>query len=209
MVLKILILALGAVISYFICSLNPAIELSKLVYGEDIRKKGSGNPGFTNFTRVYGLKWGWLVMVFDLLKGAVCAFATAYLYKRFGGGDFAFAASFAGAFAMAGHAFPAIYKFKGGKGFLVFESIVFVINPVCGALSFCVLCTFLFTTRYMSLSSLCAVFSAVVFLLIAGENLSVVLLCAVQALFVTLRHTENIVRLAKGRETKFYFKKKK
>ena len=33
------------IITYLICSVNPAIEICKLKTGEDIRKLGSGNAG--------------------------------------------------------------------------------------------------------------------------------------------------------------------
>ena len=42
--MSVVVLAICAAVSYLIGGLNSAIILSKLVYGEDIRTKGSKNP---------------------------------------------------------------------------------------------------------------------------------------------------------------------
>ena len=46
------------IITYLICSVNPAIEICKLKTGEDIRKLGSGNAGTANAMRVLGKPLG-------------------------------------------------------------------------------------------------------------------------------------------------------
>ena len=51
------IFILAAVSAYLIAGINPAIILSKAIYGKDIRTLGSKNPGFTNFKRNFGMKW--------------------------------------------------------------------------------------------------------------------------------------------------------
>ena len=38
--------------TYFVCSINPAIEICKKKTGQDIRKLGSGNAGSANAMRV-------------------------------------------------------------------------------------------------------------------------------------------------------------
>lgn len=206
--MNILILTLGAVLSYLVGALNPAIVLSNLIYHEDIRKKGSGNPGFTNFMRSYGVKWAMVVMILDLAKAAVCVSLVSWAYAALADGSYQFAAAFCGLFAMAGHAFPVWYGFKGGKGFLVYMSIIFLVDWRAGLIGAAVLAVLLFTTRYMSLSSMCAVFSTVLFLIIArAADPVVIILCALQVIFVFIRHKENIARLFKGTESKFKIKK--
>lgn len=206
--MNILILTLGAVLSYLVGALNPAIVLSNLIYHEDIRKRGSGNPGFTNFMRSYGVKWAMVVMILDLAKAAVCVSLVSWIYATVCEGSYQFAAAFCGLFAMAGHAFPVWYGFKGGKGFLVYMSIIFLVDWRAGLIGTAVLAALLFTTRYMSLSSMCAVFSTVLFLIIArAADPVVIILCALQVIFVFIRHKENIARLFKGTESKFKIKK--
>ena len=53
-----LIIALTAIISYLIGSVNFSILLSKMLSGKDIRESGSGNAGATNMLRTYGKKMG-------------------------------------------------------------------------------------------------------------------------------------------------------
>ena len=57
--MKVLIWILAALVGYFTAGVNPAIVLSKLIYHQDIRELGSGNPGFTNFKRVFGNRYAW------------------------------------------------------------------------------------------------------------------------------------------------------
>jgi glycerol-3-phosphate acyltransferase PlsY len=52
-----------AAAAYLLGNVNTAILITRLVYKEDIRTKGSGNPGMTNVMRNYG----WLPALFTLL----------------------------------------------------------------------------------------------------------------------------------------------
>jgi len=68
---------------------------------------------------------------------------------------------------------------------------------------------FLLTTKYMSLSTMLAMLSGLVYLLIAGVDTPAVLwLFGAQVLFLIVRHKENIKRLVSGTEKKFSFKSK-
>ena len=51
---EFLIMAVIAVISYFIGSISTAILVGKILGGDDIRSHGSGNAGATNALRTYG-----------------------------------------------------------------------------------------------------------------------------------------------------------
>ena len=63
MVLPILI---TAVVAYFLGNFNGAIIVSKLIANEDVRTKGSGNAGLTNFTRNYGARASIFVILIDV-----------------------------------------------------------------------------------------------------------------------------------------------
>ena len=56
---------------YLLGSINSAIIVSKLLYGDDVRRHGSGNAGMTNMLRTYGKKAAVLTLVGDLLKTVV------------------------------------------------------------------------------------------------------------------------------------------
>lgn len=202
--------------AYLVAGINPAILLSSLIYKEDIRTcgKGSGNPGFTNFKRVYGSKWAWLVMVLDIGK---CVALLALFGSLFG--KYAYAEglqsdlrqvgiAYMMLMASIGHDFPIWYGFKGGKGFLVNMAAVWFLDWRAGVVAFAILCIFLFTIKYMSLATMLAILSCpVVLLLVKGEPAAIVLSLA-SAMLMVYRHKENISRLLNGTENKFYFFRK-
>lgn len=206
--LKVILYASAAICAYLVAGLNPAIILSKAVYKKDIRTCGSGNPGFTNFKRSFGNKLAWWVLVLDLLKAAVVVAVFAQLFKIYLD-DYRLGAAYTGLFAMAGHAYPAWYKFKGGKGFLVYMSVIWFIDWRAGLVALLIMLVLLLTTKYMSLSTVTALLSCPITLLIIKASVPVVILCAVCVIFMAVRHKENFKRLLNGTESKFYLKSKK
>ena len=206
--MKIAIWFIAAICSYFIGSVNLAIVLSKAVYHQDIRTVGSGNPGFTNFKRVYGNKLAWFVFVFDLLKGAICCLVFGFLIAHYGF-DRQLGASFAGLFAMIGHSYPLQYRFKGGKGFLVLLSELLVIDWRAGLIATGVMVILLLTVKYMSLSTMCALVVGAALLFVFRADLAGSVIYAACVLFMIWRHKENIKRLANGTESKFHLGSKR
>ena len=63
-----LIIALTAIVSYLIGSVNFSILLSKMLSGKDIRESGSGNAGATNMLRTYGKKMGIITLLLDVKR---------------------------------------------------------------------------------------------------------------------------------------------
>ena len=205
--MKALAYIISAVFAYFVSGLNPAIIMSKAIYKKDIRTCGSGNPGFTNFKRVFGNKYAWFVFVLDILKGAVISVVAGLLFRAYVG-SWALGVAYAGLFAMLGQAFPIYYGFKGGKGFLVCLSTVWFIDWRAGAIATAVLVIMLPLTKYMSLSTMSALVAGAVAVAAFGGGLAVSIMYAVCVLFVIVRHKQNIVRLVQGTESKFSFGKK-
>ena len=206
--MKILLFVLAAIAGYCVGGWNPAITLSKLIYKKDIRTCGSGNPGFTNFRRNFGDKWAWWVMGLDMSKAAVVCAVFAWIMHH-NWGIWQLAAAYTGAWAMIGHAFPAWYKFQGGKGFLVCVSTVSIVDWRVGMAAFGIMVILLFTTKYMSLSTMVAMLLSPVGLVLLKADTVAVVLVAAMVVFMTVRHRENILRLFKGTERKFFSEKKK
>ena len=206
--MKLLLFILAAVCGYVVAGMNPAIAISRAIYKKDIRECGSGNPGFTNFKRTFGGKWAWAVLVLDLFKAAVTVGLFAWLLSR-EGVDFQFAAAYTGTFCMLGHAFPCMYKFKGGKGFLVCLSTVYVVDWRVGLIATGIMFVLLLMTKYMSLSTTLSMLLCPVLLIPFGASPAVLLLVAACAAFMAVRHKENFKRLIRGEESKFILKEKK
>ena len=195
----------AALAAYLIAGWNPAITFSKAIYKKDIRTCGSGNPGFTNFRRSFGYKWAWPVLVLDLFKAALVVGIFAWLFGKHLG-SYQFGAAYTGLFAVLGHAFPIWYKFKGGKGFLVNVSIIWFIDWRVGLFAVALMLILLFTTKYMSLSTVVAMLTCPIVLLTVNTQPSVVCIYAACVIFMAVRHKENFKRLLNGTESKFKVK---
>jgi glycerol-3-phosphate acyltransferase PlsY len=101
----------AAVVGYLLGTFPSADMASRAASGGgvDLRLAGSGNPGAMNAFGQLGSGWGAAVLVADVAKGSVAAWAGG----RIGGDDGAYAA---GTAAIAGHIFPLWSSFRGGKG---------------------------------------------------------------------------------------------
>ena len=206
--MKVILYILAAVCGYFIAGMNPAIVLSKAIYHKDIRECGSGNPGFTNFKRTFGNQWAWWVLILDLSKAAVVVGLFAWLLSR-QGVDFQLGAAYTGIFCMLGHVFPIQFKFKGGKGFLVCLSTMYVIDWRVGMIATGIMVVLLLITKYMSLSTTIAMLLCPILLVLFRASIPVVLMASFCTVFMAVRHKENFKRLLKGTESKFSLKGKK
>lgn len=200
--MQLMLTLLAALCGYLAGSWNPAITFSKAIYHKDIRTCGSGNAGFTNFKRTFGNRYAWWVMALDLTKGAaVLLVFGALLEDR--GVLWARAVAYTGLFVLLGHAFPVWYGFRGGKGFLVTLSLLWVMDWRVGLVATLVMILLLLTTKYMSLSTVVALLVSPLLLWFTGIDGISVGIVAVMVVFVALRHTENFQRLRQGTESKF------
>lgn len=203
--MQVLLYIAAAACGYFVGGINPAIAMSKAIYHQDIRECGSGNPGFTNFRRTFGNRWAWWVLALDLTKAAVVVGCFAWLFGTYLG-DRQLGAAYTGVFAMLGHAYPMMYGFKGGKGFLVCLSTMWVIDWRTGLFATVFMVVLLLITKYMSLSTMLAIWSCPVTLAVCKASAAVIVLCVAMALLMTFRHKENIKRLCERTERRFTLK---
>ena len=95
-------------------------------------------------------------------------------------------------------------SFDCGKGVSVMFAAVWFIDWRAGVVIVVVFLALMLTTRYMSLSVLCAAATAPVTMAVAGtEHIAVWILTTVSVLFMFWRHRENLRRLRQGTESKF------
>lgn len=168
--------------------------------GVDIMKVGSGNTGATNVWRTLGKGPGLVVFALDVAKGLIpAAFAT----QHFGRADVGLGM---GLVAVLGHSFSPFLKFKGGKGIATGLGALIGSAPMVALCGFATFMVVLLATRYVSLGSMVAAASLLVWGWIFGSKPLVMAGLAVIATFVIVRHRPNIVRLREGTESKFDFK---
>ncbi|MBO4265514.1 MAG: glycerol-3-phosphate 1-O-acyltransferase PlsY [Clostridia bacterium] len=195
------ILVMLFVVGYACGSLNFAIIISKKYYGEDIRKVGSKNAGFTNMLRIYGKKAAALTMLGDFLKTFIICLAGRFLLGDSG-------ACIAGLGCVIGHAFPVYYGFRGGKGVLATASMLLVLNPIVLAFLLIIFIIIVAATKYVSLGSImCALIMPLLLSKLGESNVFVIIPGLIITVLVVFLHRENIKRLLEGTESKLNLKK--
>jgi glycerol-3-phosphate acyltransferase PlsY len=193
------------ILAYLIGSIPTAVWISKSVFGIDIREYGSGNSGATNTFRILGSKWGSIVMLVDVTKGIIATslyiFIPFYLTNELARTNFMIAL---GMVAILGHIFPIWANFRGGKGVATLLGMALAIQPMVALICLGVFLITLFSTRFVSLSSMLAgVAFMVLILFIFNERETVYRLFAIiVALMVVITHQKNIGRLLNGTENK-------
>jgi len=212
--MEILYFAAIAAGAYFFGGLNGAILTSRLVYGQDIREHGSGNAGLTNFYRTYGGQAMFLVLLIDVIKTALPVVVGGMILETsstFGSVEdrIIIGRTFAGLFAMIGHAYPCLHGFKGGKGILSGGTVALFLDIRVFFILFVIFAIVVLITRYVSLGSVIMGVAFPVAYLVLGMPLSATLLAALCGIFVIYRHRENIGRLIAGEERKLSFGKKR
>lgn len=200
--MKYLVLLICSVAAYIIGGVNGAIVASKYIYHKDIRDYGSGNAGLTNFYRVFGKSRALLVLVIDIGKTVLAVLVSGWLCGR-AGWSVTTAKLVVGFCIMLGHAFPAIYRFKGGKAVLTAGTLLFLIDWRAALICWGIFALMLLTTRYVSLGSVLGGVAFPFAIALLGYTLPQVLLAALCGALIVFRHAENIGRLLRGEEPKF------
>ena len=188
-------------IVYFICSINPAIEICKRKTGEDIRKLGSGNAGTANAMRVLGTPLGILVIILDEVKVFVSFFIMLLISKLFGNSvDTTFKTIFILA-SIIGHCFPIYYGFRGGKGVIVGITTVAIFDPTYAVICIIAGLLVLLFTKTVSMGTLAG---SILYLIISFVNrYDYIVAVLIAEAIVMFKHRSSIYRILTKQEQKF------
>ena len=199
MVLPILI---TAVVAYFLGNFNGAIIVSKLIANEDVRTKGSGNAGLTNFTRNYGARASIFVILIDVGKAVAACLLGGLLLKGYG--HYADGVALGGLFVILGHDFPVLLGFRGGKGILSGVTVALMMDWRIGLFVFGVFLVGYGLTKYVSLGSILSsgAFGPIFAFFHWGEAVFPICVGFGLSALIVWMHRTNIVRLVKGQERK-------
>ncbi len=168
---------------------------------EDVRQVGSGNIGATNVWRSYGRRLGIPVVLLDVAKGTAPALAGTLLSSHTVG-------ILAGAAAMAGHWRPLFLRFaRGGKTVATYGGVLWGVAPVVAACGLATWIVVFLALRYASVASMVAAAALPLIAYGLGEPWPVVAFAAVAAVAVVVLHRANIVRLFRGKESRFRFRR--
>jgi glycerol-3-phosphate acyltransferase PlsY len=206
---KLFPILVAALIAYLLGNLNGSVCISALVAHDDVRKRGSGNAGLTNFFRSYG---GWstlLVILVDMLKTALACYGAGLMLLPYG---MYREGLMIGALGVSlGHDFPALLGFRGGKGILSGLFIALVVDYRVALLILAVFAVAYFATQYVSLGSVLASAAFGVGFAFLYHSEPLVMACGIfMSLLAIFMHRQNLLRLIKGEERKTnLFKKEK
>jgi glycerol-3-phosphate acyltransferase PlsY len=198
--LAILLCAVGGYLS----GATPFGYLAGKIKGIDIRQHGSGNIGATNAWRTLGPRWGTIVFLFDLLKGAL----PVYCARTFAGDPFHLPVA-AGLAAILGHSFPCWLGFRGGKGVATSLGVVLLLAPVAAGIAAAVFAIVLGTTRIVSIGSILAAITFGACQIALGwpnpfsqNQWSLSAFSIAVPLLIVARHRANILRILQGNENR-------
>lgn len=192
-----------AVAAFLAGSIPFGLVISRLFYGTDIRKSGSGNIGAMNALRTLGKGGAIAVLLLDAAKGIIpAALVIAFFH------DLHLAALVA-ACAVLGHCFSPWLGFKGGKGVATSFGAIFALSWPAGLCSVFGWIVGALSTTYSSVGSMLGSIVAPFALWYFTRDWWVTGYGIFAALFIIYTHRENIVRIREGRESGISFLKRR
>lgn len=198
-------------IAYLLGSIPTAVWVGKTYYGIDVRQHGSNNAGATNTFRVLGKKPGIVVLLIDVLKGALAVLAPYFVLKnQWSANEVIEVQLIAAIMAIVGHVFPIFAQFKGGKGVATSLGVIVGIHPPAAGICLLIFLLVFTTFKYVSLG---AIVTAITFPLLIVfyfkvDSLWLQVFSIVLGSVVVFTHKKNIKRLINREESKMNLFKK-
>jgi len=193
-------LFLTVAVGYLLGSIPWGYLIVKAMRGIDVRNFGSGNIGMTNVQRILGSSSALLVLGGDMGKGALSV-CLGVLLAPFAHMSPQVMGGMAGIASIIGHNWPVFLKFKGGKGVAISAGVFLTLTPFPLMLSALVMALVVGFTRYVSLGSITAAGALPFFIWFwMKEGSFYLVLSALAAFLILLRHRSNLRRLLKGEE---------
>jgi glycerol-3-phosphate acyltransferase PlsY len=192
---------LFVVAAYVLGSLPSGYFIGRWVADIDVRTVGSHNIGATNVARNLGFKWGLVVLIIDMAKGALPVTVALVLWS--GEADKAtLIVALVALAAFFGHLASLFLRFRGGKGVATAFGIALVLMPKAALAAFVIFLVLTLLWRYVSLGSITALLTLPAWAAATGYHSLYVGLSSVFALCVVIRHRSNIRNLLQGKERK-------
>lgn len=203
MVLQFVVLI---ILAYVVGSIPTSVWVGKAFFKIDVRNHGSGNAGATNTIRVLGWKAGLPVFIFDVSKGWLAVMLAVFFHSdQLNSEQMIFLKIALAAAVVIGHVFPMFAGFRGGKGVATLLGVGIALYPITVWVILGIFILILIITGYVSLGSLTGaiLFPLIDIFLFHQENIWLMGLSILVAIFIPVTHRKNIKRLIKGEESKF------
>ena len=186
-------------LAYLVGSVQPGLIVVRLMRDVDVRTVGSGGTGVTNVLRAAGKRAAAAVFVADGGKGLAIAIAARLLSP-----DNANLHALAAAAVIAGHVWPILTRFRGGRGMATGFGAALGFDPWPGVVGLAGFVPVVALTRYVSLGSVVAVLLGVGAFAVRAAffdaPLAYVWFAIAGGALIIAKHRENIRRLLRGQE---------
>jgi glycerol-3-phosphate acyltransferase PlsY len=196
-------------VSYLFGSIPTGYWAGLILQGIDIRQHGSGSTGATNVLRTLGKIPALVVLMIDILKGAlaialvrwVCTLPSITQWTDLDPvGWSPWVITLAGLMVLFGHSKSVWINFTGGKSVAAGLGVFVAMSWLVGVGALLVFALVLGISRIVSLSSMSAAIAAMVLMLALQQPLPYILLALLGGSYVIFRHKQNIQRLLAGQE---------
>lgn len=193
-------IALGA---FALGSIPWGVLISRVFYGKDIRKSGSGNIGAMNALRTLGKGGAIAVLLLDAAKGVIPALCVMLLLRD------THLAAIVAACAVLGHCFSPWLHFKGGKGVATAFGAIIALSWPAGLAAVIGWLIGALATTYSSVGSMLGCIIAPFALWYFTRDLWLTGFGVFVAVFIAYTHRENIQRIREGKESGISFLQRK
>ncbi|MBQ0745429.1 MAG: glycerol-3-phosphate 1-O-acyltransferase PlsY [Marinobacter sp.] len=172
-----------------------ALPVCRLWALPDPRAQGSGNPGATNVYRT----GGWLPALITLALDAAKGWLPVWL--AYNAGLSPLVQAIVALCAVTGHMVPVFYRFKGGKGVATALGAGLALAPITTLTMTALWLLVLWRWKISALASVIAI--------VSGPAISAFIdpaslpMFGLLAILIIVRHRDNLIRLAQGREIGF------
>lgn len=186
-------------IPFLVCFIAGSIPFAVIAMagsGIDIRRVGSGNPGFNNVLRVSKGR-AVIALIGDMGKGYLPIWYFLHVRHLAGGMETGWILGFA---AVLGHCYSPFLKFNGGKGIATSSGTMLVLYPMWAVVSFAVFLTLRITGSKLKWKEAGAIasisswvfFAVLILILVSGRE---AIYAGLMTLLLAWRHKKNFRNL--------------
>ena len=183
------------IVLYLIGAISPAVLITQKVLGIDIREVNSKSAGTSNAVITLGLKYGTLVGILDILKGAIPVLILRLIFPN---NDIIWFVG--GLSAVIGHIYPIHLGFHGGKGTATFGGLLFAVAPVYALGLLIIFAILTVALDYIAVSTLLVIIVVPIAMYFQHYSYISIVLVSLYVILSFYKHFNNYVRIYKKQE---------